>query len=423
MPAVTPRPQLEQRALRPQQRSDVPNGNDLADVPPATVGPPEWRPGDPNGVEIIDEGRGKRPPGPPRSSPWSGWPAEWNTPAWNNRLEDLVDTAWMCLDLNASILSTMPPYETGDGMLLPPSGWMTNPDPDLYTSWEEFAKQLFWNYQLGEVFILCTVRYDDDTPARFHVIDPWLVNVDLVDGIRKYSIGSMNPGRDLLHIRYQSSTSDARGHGPLEAGRARLIAAGVLTRYATAVVQGGGVPYYVIKHPEELDAAQIDVLQLQWWESRMNNLGMPAILSGGVEIERLQISPVDMALLDLSLYNDTRIASLLQVPPSLVGLPSNGDSMTYSTALMAREQHWQGGLKPKASPVMSALSQWAMPPDSGRGIEVNRDEYVRPGPLERAQTWEILIRIGVLTPEQVAGFERYVQTGDSTAITPAGALT
>jgi HK97 family phage portal protein len=408
--------------LERRSRVEVPNGNDPASVPPATVGPDVYRPGDPHGLTLVDEGRGTRPPGPPRSSPWSGWPAEWNTPAWNGRMDDLVDTAWMCLDLNSSILSTMPPYETANGALLPASEWMTNPDPDLYTSWEEFAKQLWWDYQLGEAFVLCTARYNG-LPARFHVIEPWLVNVEMDAGRRSYRIGNMDPGDDLLHIRYKSTTSNARGQGPLDAGSSRLIAARVLTQYATTVVQGGGIPNFVIKHPMELEATQIDRLQQQWWESRMNNLGLPAILSGGIEIETLQISPKDMALLDLSRYNDSRIAVLLGVPPFLAGLPSGGDSMTYSNVTSLFDYHWRAGLRPKASPVMAALSQWALPP--GISAEVNRDEYVRADPLTRAQTWDILIRLGVLTPQQVQEFERYAQTGDTSALVtnPAEALT
>ena len=58
----------------------------------------------------------------------------------------------------------------------------------------------------------------------------------------------------------------------------------------------------------------------------MSSLGMPAVMSGGIGIETLQISPEEMALLDLSRYNDSRIAVLLGVPPFLAGLPSGGDS-------------------------------------------------------------------------------------------------
>ena len=320
------KPRVEKRSF-----DETPNDNPPG-VPPATVGVPDYRPGDPHGLELIDETVGVPPRGPTRftASPWSGWPAEWSTPALGN-LEVLVDTAWMCLDLNASVIATMPPYVMrADGLTSAPS-WLANPDPDLYTSWAEFAKQLWWDYQMGEAFVVCTARYADGWPARFRVLEPWLVNVEIgSDGRRQYRSGSSPPGPDLLHIRYKSTTSQARGVGPLDAGRQRMVAAGLLQRYASRVVEGGGVPYYVIKHPDDLTAVQIADLQGQWWQSRMNNLGMPAVLSGGVELETLQINPDDMALLDLSKHTESRISVLLGVPPFLVGLPTGADSMVYS---------------------------------------------------------------------------------------------
>jgi HK97 family phage portal protein len=402
------RAEIEERSLRP-------NANDPADVPPATVGPPDARAGDPDGVEIVEEG----PPIPPPrvfASPWSGWPEEWSTPAWG-QLDTLVDAAWMCVDLNASILSTMPPYATQAAGLVTPPTWVTNPDPDLYGSWDEFAKQLWWDFQLGEAFVICTSRYADGFPARFHVLEPWLVDAEVgADGRRHYRIGAIDPGPDLLHIRYKSTTSAARGVGPLDAGRTRMVAAGLLQRYAARVIESGGIPYYVMKHPTELSAKQIEGLQQQWWTSRMNNLGMPAILSGGVEIETLQISPADMALLELSQYTESRIAVMLGVPPFLVGLPSGGDSMTYSNVTALFDYHWRAGLRPKVSPVVHALSQWALP--RGTDIEVNRDEYVRPDPYTRAQTYDILVRIGALTAADVQQLERFAISGQSTP-TPA----
>lgn len=361
------------------------------------------------------------------ASPWPGWPDEWATPLLG-QFENLVDTAWMCLDLNASIIATMPPYAVQSARLTDSPTWLANPDPDLYTSWDEFAKQLWWDFQLSEAFVICTARYADGWPARFHVVEPWLVNVEMgADGRRHYTIGSLEVregiGEDLLHIRYKSTTSAARGVGPLDAGRTRMVSAGLLQRYASRVVESGGVPYYVIKHPLELTDKQITDLQAQWWTSRMNSLGMPAVLSGGIEVEQLQISPEDMALLDLSKYTDSRIAQLLGVPPFLVGLPSGGDSMTYSNVTSLFDYHWRAGLKPKVSPVVNALSGWALP--HGTSIEVNRDEYVRPGPLERAQTYEILVSIGALTAADVQQLERFAINGQQPVapLTPAGVLT
>ena len=227
-----------------------------------------------------------------------------------------------------------------------------------------------------------------------------------------YSIGEIDVTADICHIRYQGGASDAHGHGPLEAGSSRLLAASVLTRYGTNVAQSGGVPNSVLNHPDELTRKQASDLQMQWVEARLSTLGLPAVLSGGVTFETLQFSPTDMALIELSQFNESRIAVLLGVPPYLVGLPSGGDSMTYSTVSMALDYHWRAGLRPKAQAVMAALSSWL--PPRGTRIEVNRDDYVQPEPLVRAQTWQILIDIGVLTAEQVQIFERY-SAGDRTA--------
>ena len=102
---------------------------------------------------------------------------------WNNHVQSLTDTAWTCVDLNASLLSTMPPYLVNAAPTLD-AGWLVNPEPSLYTSWEEFAKQLFWDYQaVGEAFVLATSFYSTGWPATFHVLPPWTVQVDMDNGL------------------------------------------------------------------------------------------------------------------------------------------------------------------------------------------------------------------------------------------------
>ena len=385
----------------------TPNGNDPADVPPATVGPPTARPGDPNGFEIIDDGEPGRPFGgwPPRAAPWSGWPAEWQTPNWWGQVQLLTDTAWMCLDSNSSILATMPAYLVNAARSLD-SDWLNNPDPDLYTGWIEFLKQVVWDYQCaGEVFILATAYYATGKPARFHVVAPWLVDVELDGAVRRYLIGSVDVTADILHIRYTSRVGDAHGHGPLEVGGPRLVAAAALARYAQQVALSGGVPNSVLTHPARLTAKQAGLLQQQWVEARMSSLGLPAVLSGGVEFKTLTVNPKDAALVELSQWNESRIAVLLSVPPFCVALPSGGDPMTYSNVNSIFVYRWRAGLNPLAAELMEALSNWLLP--RGTTLELNRDEFLHPSELERAQASETWVRIGALTPEQVAERERF----------------
>jgi HK97 family phage portal protein len=329
------------------------------------------------------------------------------TPNWWGRVEALTDTAWMCLDLNASALGTMPPYLVNAAPSLS-ADWINNPDPMQYASWAEFAKSLFWNFQLGEAFVLATARYNngDGWPARFHVVEPWMVEVDFSRrGVRRYRIGEQDVTDDMLHIRYTSHVGDAHGHGPLEAGAGRLLAANALTRYASQLAMSGGVPPSVLKSAATLDADQARDLQDKWIAARMSSMGLPAVLSGGLEFEALSPSPKDLAFVELAEWNESRIAVLLQVPPFIAGLPSGGDSMTYANVSSIFDYWWRVGLKTKATLVMTALSNWALP--RGTGVELNRDELVRPGPYERAQTWQILTTIGVLDANEVREIERY----------------
>ena len=395
---------MEERAIRPPSE---PNDNLPGEAAPGTVGPPSATPGDPDGVEVVP-GPDFDPPPPRvmRPAAWSGWPAEWNTPDWwpgASHLEDLVDTAWLCLDLNSSILATMPPYLIGAASTLDVE-WLNNPDPDRYASWEDFAKQLWWDYQLGESFVVATAYYATGKPARFHVVDPWLVDVDWDGPRRRYAIGGADVTADLLHIRYRTRTADARGHGPLEAGRARLVAAEVLARYGTNFAASGGIPPSVLEHPDELSAEQAAQLRDQWIESRLGNLGVPAVLSGGVTWKATAVNPAELALVELQQFNEARIAALLGVPPFLAGLPS-GDSMTYSNVQSLFDYHWRAGLRPKAQSVAAAVSAWALP--RGTTFEVNRDEYVRPDPYQRAQTWKIYIDAGIMTQDEVRNIERF----------------
>jgi HK97 family phage portal protein len=372
---------------------------------PDSVGP-TYNPGDPNQLEFEDaEPTGNRMAAIV-TSPWDGWPAEWGTPAWNQgRLGDLIDSAWGAIDLNASVLSAMPVYLTRDGVVVEPREWMANPDPMIYSSWAEFAKQLFWDYQLGEAFVLPMAVGSDGKPSNFRVIPPWQVNVEMGGGGRVYNIGSFDVTDEILHIRYKSATDCARGVGPLESGKYRLIAAGVLARYAAEVAQGGGIPYYWIESERRLSKPESDELKDQWWRSRTQNPAIPPVLSGGITAKRMQYTPAEVGLVDLAQFNESRIVTLLGVPPFLMGLPSGGDSMTYSTVAQLFDFHDRASVKTKATHVMQALSGWAVQPDER--VELNRDEYTRPSLGERVAAYKTLIDAEVLTAEEVRGMERF----------------
>jgi HK97 family phage portal protein len=355
-------------------------------------------------------------------SPWSGWPAEWAVPNWDfgSRFNELVDVAWACLDLNASVLSAMPVYRTRGGDVIEPTSWMTNPDPTIYTSWHEFAKQLFWDYQLGEAFVLPVARGFDDRPLTFRVVPPWMMHVEMKGGVREYRLGGQSGpdvSDEILHIRYKSSTDGAHGVGALECAGGRMLTAGVLAKYVREIASTGGVPAYTLETDQSLSEDEAQDLLNQWVASRAMNLGAPPVLDNNVTLKtHLAMSPKDMAMLELNEFTEARIAVLLGVPPYLVALAqSNGDSTPYANVTQVFDFHDRASLKTKATHVMSALSYWALP--STQRAELNRDEYTRPPFAERAEAYVKLVAAGIMSVDEVRTAERLNGPAPALAIT------
>jgi|GEM_PF-1258005 HK97 family phage portal protein len=405
---------------------EIPNANPPST--PSTVGAGEAD-GNPHGVEIAGAELESRSLPSFYPSPWAGWPSSWSTPNWDgeSRFNELIDVAWACLDKNASVLSTLPVFRTRGGRVMSPMSWMVNPDPSIYSSWEEFANQLFWDVQLGEAFIMSMSRFSDDYPMRFRVIPPWVFHVDMVGGLRRYKIGGetgIDVTEDVLHIRYKSTTDGAHGVGPLEVAGGRMLTAGLIAKYVREMTATGGSPTHTIDAAESLTPDEARQLQDQYMASRMRDSTAPPVFDSGAKlVDHQAMSPKEMALVELEQFNESRIAVLLGVPPFIVGLPSGGDSMTYSNVSSLFDYHDRQKLRSLSVKVMSALSYWALP--LGQQVEINRDEYSRPAFDARADAWSKLIASGVVTPEAVAVYENFqgVAPGLPTATEPMDAIT
>lgn len=390
-------------------RDNPPNENgDGPNEPPQSVGP------------TSSEGFGNthvmQLAGMPQVQAWSGWPVEWATPNWGGAVGidecmSRVSTVWTCLDTNASAVASMPVYAVEGMRRVASPQWMTNPQPEVYSSWDEAIYQVMISFQMGEAILWCTSRNPDRSVRTWVMLDPRRVTIQQ-DVPKRYLLnGSYDITDDVLHIPYASWPGDPRGHGPLEAAATQMYGAEAMERYAANLATRGGIPWAVLTHPGDLQSGQAADLQGQYVAARMNAAGAPAILSGGLTLQPLTINPRDMALLELRQFEESRLSILLGVPPFLAGLPSGGDSMTYANISSLFDFHWRSGLKPRAQRVMKAISNWALPP--GRTAELDRDEYIRPGIVELAQAYSVLHAIEsdgsrAITIDEIRAKERWL---------------
>lgn len=334
---------------------------------------------------------------PPPVMPWSGWPVEWNTPTWGadvgiESIIGRVSLVFGCIDLNSSIMSTMPPYRLQGSTVINPLPWMANPQPEVYTGWTEALKEIamcYWG--AGEVFLWATSRYADGTVRTFVMLNPGWVDVEMDGQTREYEMGGLDITDDLLHIRYCSWPGVPHGFGPLQALASNLFGVAALEQYQANLAVRGGIPWGVLTAPGNLTETQAIGMRENFVQARLSALGSPAVLSGGVTLTPFTISPKDMALLELRAFDEIRISTLLGVPPTLMGLPTGDRSMTYRNAEGIYDFHWRAYLRPKAATIMEAVSHWALP--STQSIELNRDEYVRPSFQERVNAYNVLFNI------------------------------
>jgi len=352
----------------------------------------------------------------PPVMPWSGWPVEWSTPNWGGALgfADIItrtSVVFGCIDLNSSILSTMPPYRMAGDAVIGPLPWMSNPQPEVYNGWSEFFKELVMSYMCGEAFLWATSRYADGSVRNFVMLDPNWVDIEMMGQIRTYELMGVDITPDVLHLRYASWPGYPHGFGPLAALATNIFGIRAMEQYQANLAIRGGVPWGVLTAPGNLKKEQAENLRTQFVNARMSAMGAPATLSGGVTLQPFNLSPRDMALLELRQFDEARVAVLLGVPPLLMALPDN-TTMPFKNAEGIYDFHWRAFLRPKAATIMEAISQWALP--NTQSVELNRDDYVRPPFNERVVGYQTLFNIvdpvtgaRAITVEEIRQAERF----------------
>ena len=416
----------DRRYLRSDDPRAWPSNDNVDPPPPAETVGPNASEGFGNDHVMYPASFGVQPP---PVMPWSGWPVEWNTPKWGGAvgLSDIlarVSIVFGCLDLNSSIMSTMAPYRMVGSTVVDTLPWMSNPQPEVYNGWTEAMKEVvmcFWG--VGEAFLWATNRYADGTVRNWVMLNPAWIDVEMIGQVRTYEFNGVDITADCLHLRYCSWPGVPHGVGPLEALATNLFGIQAMEQYAANLAIRGGVPWAVLQFPGNLNKTQADAARANFVQSRMSAMGAPAVLSGGVTLTPMTISPKDMALLELRQFDEARISTILGVPPMLMSLPSGDASMTYRNAEGVYDFHWRAYLRPKAAAIMEAISHWALP--STQSVEINRDDYVRPSMTERTTAYSTLFNIfdpvtgqRAMTIEEIRAAERLSSLDPATALAP-----
>jgi HK97 family phage portal protein len=345
-------------------------------------------------------------PGYVSATPWAGWPVGWDTPYMETTpthstffgygeqdpagYATRVSTVGTCVDINSRAVVAMAAYAVKAGVPGDlPDWYQTSPEPLVYADWCEFIGRVVDDLMMsGEAILWATdsdeSHYADGYPRRFVALDPARVEIDQRGGYA-VTIDGGEPVQldraDVCHIKYKHDRATGRGFGPLAWAGRDVVSADVLNRYADNLARNGTSA--VLSAPGDLTAQQADDLRRDWARLRGTNPGVPAVLSGGITYASQSMSPKDMALLDLKIFDLQMIANAFGVPSTLAGLPTAAGGLSYSSPQMVARQHWTNMLLPLCQKIAGALSNWALP--RGTRFEFNPNRYLQGDAMEQVQ--------------------------------------
>ena len=157
------------------------------------------------------------------------------------------------------------------------------------------------------------------------------------------------------------------------------------------------VPSLILKSTgTNLPAERIASLLSAWRTARQSR--STAFLNADVDVKEFGFDPKSLQLAEARQYVSLELARAAGIPAYF--LSAETTSMTYSNSISERRSLVDFSLRPILTAIEKRLS---MPDfvDQTTDIRFDLDDFLRGNPLERAQVYEILNRIGAMSVEQI----------------------
>lgn len=205
---------------------------------------------------------------------------------------------------------------------------------------------------------------------------------------------------DVIHWRGWMRGGYSWGISPLKV-LASMIAVQLSEQaYArNSYEDGARIPGY-LSTPEQLDPDVLAEYAKPFAEAMGGRGTGVSALGGGMEWKTMMLNEADRSLLASRNFSQTEACMVMGVPPHLVGAPApENSSMSYSNLHMDLRAFRSMSLNRH---IRSLEQTFAL---HGFRFRFDLDEAVRPPKKERWETYEIMLRTGAVTVEQVCEME------------------
>jgi len=270
---------------------------------------------------------------------------------------------------------------------------MAQPDPmimgSLFWGWVIQDFKLFGNTYLrkirsstrGTVTALQFLPQDMVRPVG-NGVNPLTHYVYTTDG-RSFDI----PVSDIIHIRYGRDPSDIRlGRAPLTAVLREIATDNTASTTAYGLLANGAMPSLIVGPDAKettVDMSMDDARQVkrQLHEDLTGDgSGGIVVMTGAYKMDRVSLTPSELALDSVRRVPEERICSALGINPMVLGLGSGLERSTYSNYERAQQAAWEDGMVPLLRTLADAITADLLPeyPETQQGDYVMYDlETVR----------------------------------------------
>jgi HK97 family phage portal protein len=190
------------------------------------------------------------------------------------------------------------------------------------------------------------------------------------------------PVVDVIHFRYGRDPDDIRlGRSPMQSVLREVATDNMASSSAYGLLGNGAMPSIIVG-PDASGSAQVDISPddaKQVKRSLRENLtgdnaGGIVVMSGPYKMDRVSLTPAELALDALRRLPEERICSALGLNPMVLGLGSGLDRSTYSNYERAQQAAWEDGMVPLLRSISDTLTI-SLLPDFAESEEGDRVAY------------------------------------------------
>jgi HK97 family phage portal protein len=201
--------------------------------------------------------------------------------------------------------------------------------PNPYMEDAEFLSLLVFQMAIMGYAVVEKVRAGNGLPVELWPLRAdWLVSPRGGATNYQYRVPGQQdvrliPPEDLIWLPWRhDDRMERRGISPVTVAAREIGIDNELTNWLKAFLDAGGIPMYVMTHPEAIvDKATIEAMQESWRQKYggLKAYGQIPYLHGGWQLQQVQGDVNTLAWPDLRDLTELKICSAFRVPPGLIG--------------------------------------------------------------------------------------------------------